>query len=192
MGERRQFWRRVMGEDLIRYDLMVQDALRGVVRKVLQEAAEKGLPGEHHFFVSFRTKAPGVKVSTRLVERHPEEMTIVLQHQFWDLNVTATHLEVGLSFGGIPEKLVIPFEAITSFWDPSVDFGLKFELATADAADNDATDEATQTIENAEPVAKLTTPVEAKEAPAEQATTNTTEPQSGAEIVSLSAFRKKP
>jgi len=73
-----------MGEDLIRYDLMVQDALRGVVRKVLLDAAEKGLPGEHHFFVSFRTKAPGVKVSSRLVERHPEEMTIVLQHQFWD------------------------------------------------------------------------------------------------------------
>jgi hypothetical protein len=97
-----------------------------------------------------------------------------------------------INSGGIPEKLVIPFEAITSFWDPSVDFGLKFELATADAADNDATDEATQTIENAEPVAKLTTPVEAKEAPAEQAATNTTEPQSGAEIVSLSAFRKKP
>ena len=192
MGERRQFWRRVMGEDLIRYDLMVQDALRGVVRKVLQEAAEKGLPGEHHFFVSFRTKAPGVKVSTRLVERHPEEMTIVLQHQFWDLNVTATHLEVGLSFGGIPEKLVIPFEAITSFWDPSVDFGLKFELATADAADNDATDEATQTVENAGPVAKLPASVETKDDSVELAATNTSEPQSGAEIVSLSAFRKKP
>ena len=181
-----------MGEDLIRYDLMVQDALRGVVRKVLLEAAEKGLPGEHHFFVSFRTKAPGVKVSTRLVERHPEEMTIVLQHQFWDLNVTTTHLEVGLSFGGIPEKLVIPFEAITSFWDPSVDFGLKFELATADAADNDATDEATQTVENAGPVAKLPASVERKDDSVELAATNTSEPQSGAEIVSLSAFRKKP
>ena len=181
-----------MGEDLIRYDLMVQDALRGVVRKVLLDAAEKGLPGEHHFFVSFRTKAPGVKVSTRLVERHPEEMTIVLQHQFWDLNVTTTHLEVGLSFGGIPEKLVIPFEAITSFWDPSVDFGLKFELATADAADNDATDEATQSIENAEPVVKLPASVETKDNSAEATPPNTAEPQSGAEIVSLSAFRKKP
>ncbi len=174
-----------MGEDLIRYDLMVQDALRGVVRKVLIDAAEKGLPGEHHFFVSFRTTAPGVKISNRLVERHPEEMTIVLQHQFWDLNVTASHLEVGLSFGGIPEKLVIPFEAITSFWDPSVDFGLKFELAGNDAADNDSPAEALAAQELNEK-----TDVTDKE-PTESTPPDDTTPQAGAEIVSLSAFRKK-
>ena len=181
-----------MGEDLIRYDLMVQDALRGVVRKVLLEAAEKGLPGEHHFFVSFRTQAPGVKVSSRLVERHPEEMTIVLQHQFWDLNVTTTTLEVGLSFGGIPEKLVIPFDAITSFWDPSVDFGLKFELANADAADNDSSEDGLNTVDQTATDAKISSSVEAKENAAPPLTPSSSEPQSGAEIVSLSAFRKKP
>ena len=168
-----------MGEDLIRYDLMVQDALRGVVRRVLIEAAEKGLPGEHHFFISFRTRAPGVKLSPRLLERHPEEMTIVLQHQFWDLIVTDTQLEVGLSFGGIPEKLVVPFDSLSGFWDPSVDFGLKFELAGVESADNDTPDEAT-----APPVAE-----DAEKA--EDGTAVAGEPQAGAEIVSLSAFRKK-
>ena len=177
----------MMGEDLIRYDLMVQDALRGVVRKVLIDAAEKGLPGEHHFFVSFRTTAPGVKVSPRLVERHPEEMTIVLQHQFWDLNVTSSQLEVGLSFGGIPEKLVIPFEAITSFWDPSVDFGLKFELAGNDAADNDSPAEALAAQEQAQEQNEKAD-VSEKEA---SGSTDEAPPQAGAEIVSLSAFRKK-
>jgi hypothetical protein len=113
--------------DHIRYDLLTQQALRGVVRGVLTEAAKKGLPGDHHFYISFDTKAEGVRISDRLRAQYPEEMTIILQHQFWDLAVNETTFEVGLSFGGIPEKLAVPFEAITGFFDPSVQFGLQFE-----------------------------------------------------------------
>jgi hypothetical protein len=91
-----------MADDLIRYDLLVQDALRGVVRKVLTDAAREGLLGEHHFYVSFRTEAPGVRMSQALREKYPQDMTIVLQHQFWDLNVTEHAFEVGLSFSGVP------------------------------------------------------------------------------------------
>ena len=117
-----------MAEDLIRYDLLVQDALRGVVRKVLTDAARDGLSGEHHFYVSFRTEAPGVRMSQRLREKYPQDMTIVLQHQFWDLGVTEHSFEVGLSFSGVPERLLIPFDALSGFFDPSVQFGLKFDL----------------------------------------------------------------
>jgi hypothetical protein len=116
-----------MTKDLIRYDLLVQEALKGVVRKVLIDAGKDGLPGEHHFYVSFRTDFPGVRLSSRLREKYPQEMTIVLQHQFWDLIVTEHGFEVGLSFSGVPERLLIPFDALTGFFDPSVQFGLKFE-----------------------------------------------------------------
>ncbi|TVR10548.1 MAG: Stringent starvation protein B [Salinarimonadaceae bacterium] len=117
-----------MTQDLIRYDLLVQDALKGVVRKVLGDATRDGLPGDHHFYVSFRTDFPGVRLSTRMREKYPQDMTIVLQHQFWDLAVTEHALEVGLSFSGVPERLLIPFDAMTGFFDPSVQFGLKFEI----------------------------------------------------------------
>ncbi len=93
----------------------------------MSDAAKKGLPGEHHFFITFDTKAPGVRLSARMREQYPEEMTIVLQHQFWDLKVTEDNFEVGLSFGGVPENLLVPFEAIKSFFDPSIQFGLQFE-----------------------------------------------------------------
>lgn len=124
-------------EDLIRYDVMVQEALLGVVRKVLQDAAKSGLPGEHHFYITFRSQAPGVRLSSRLREKYPEEMTIVLQHQFWDLIVGDHNFEVGLSFGGVPERLLVPYEALTGFYDPSVQFGLKFSPDEAQA-DNDS------------------------------------------------------
>ena len=112
-----------MATDLIRYDVLARDALRGVLRRVLTDAAEHGLPGEHHFFITFLSTADGVKLSPRLLAQYPEEMTIILQHQFWDLVVTEDRFEVGLSFGGIPERLVVPFVAIKSFLDPSVQFG---------------------------------------------------------------------
>jgi uncharacterized protein len=129
-----------MSTDHIRYDLLVQDALRSVVKNVLTDACKNGLPGEHHFYVSFKTKAPGVRISNRLREQYPEEMTIVLQHQFWDLGITEHTVEVGLSFGGVPERLLVPFDAIVGFFDPSVQFGLKFEVQEADAvAENDDT-----------------------------------------------------
>ena len=122
-----------MATDHIRYDVLARDALRGVLRKVLTEAAAHGLPGEHHFFITFVSKAEGVKLSPRLLAQYPEEMTIILQHQFWDLIVLEDRFEVGLSFGGIPERLVVPFSAIKSFLDPSVKFGLQFE--TSDVAE---------------------------------------------------------
>ncbi len=122
-----------MATDHIRYDVLARDALRGVLRRVLTDAAEHGLPGEHHFFITFLSTAEGVKLSPRLLAQYPEEMTMILQHQFWDLAVTEDRFEVGLSFGGIPERLVVPFNSIKSFFDPSVQFGLQFEAADAAA-----------------------------------------------------------
>ena len=116
--------------DQIRYDLLTQQALRGVVRNVLTDTAKKGLPGDHHFYISFDTRADGVRLSDRLRAQYPEEMTIILQHQFWDLKVGEEDFEVGLSFGGIPERLNVPFDAINGFFDPSVQFGLQFEEVT--------------------------------------------------------------
>ena len=125
-----------MSVDHIRYDLMVREALRGVVRRVLADIARNGLPGEHHFYISFDTRAEGVRISSRLRVQYPDEMTIVLQHQFWDLIVSEIAFEVGLSFGGVPERLHVPFEAIKGFFDPSVQFGLEFQVAAeAEAAD---------------------------------------------------------
>src|SRR6187549_2375233 len=122
-----QFDRTTMATDHIRYDVLARDALRGVLRRVLTDAAEHGLPGDHHFFITFLSTADGVKLSPRLLAQYPEEMTIILQHQFWDLVVTEDRFEVGLSFNGIPERLVVPFNSIKSFFDPSVQFGLQFE-----------------------------------------------------------------
>ena len=116
--------------DQIRYDLLTQHALRGVVRSVLTDTAKKGLPGDHHFYISFDTRAEGVRLSDRLRAQYPDEMTIILQHQFWDLKVNEEGFEVGLSFGGVPERLSVPFEAINGFFDPSVQFGLQFEEVT--------------------------------------------------------------
>src|SRR6202161_360346 len=117
-----------MSVDHIRYDLLTQDALRGVVRTVLTDAAVKGLPGDHHFFITFDTRADGVRMSTRLRASYPEDMTIVLQHQFWDLTVGEEDFDVGLAFNGIPERLHIPLKAVKAFFDPSVQFGLQFTI----------------------------------------------------------------
>ncbi|MCX8256056.1 hypothetical protein RHAL1_02876 [Beijerinckiaceae bacterium RH AL1] len=117
-----------MPNDLIRYDLLVQEALCGVVKKVLGDVARNGeLPGDHHFYITFRTHAPGVRLSSRMREQYPEEMTIILQHQYEGLRVSDHAFEVGLSFKSIPEVLVVPFDALTGFFDPSVPFNFKFE-----------------------------------------------------------------
>ena len=166
-------------QDHIRYDLLVQSALRDVVRHVLSEAAEQGLPGDHHFFVSFRTDHPGTRISESLRNDHPDEMTIGLQHQFWDLAVTEHGFEVGLFFKGVPERLLVPFDALTGFYDPSVEFGLKFELANVEPADNDS-------AAPAEPAAlPLAAPL------AMEKVSEPTAAGEGAEVVSLDAFRKK-
>ena len=112
---------------MIDYEVLAQDAMRGVIRTVLTRTAKSGLPGDHHFYISFDTQAPGVNVSKRLKEKYPEEMTIVLQHRFWDLAVTDDRFEVKLTFDGIPERLVVPFAALKVFFDPSVRYGLQFE-----------------------------------------------------------------
>jgi hypothetical protein len=114
-------------EPTIDYDTLMQDAMRGVVRTVLTQAAKSGLPGDHHFYVSFDTGASGVVLSKRLKDKYPHEMTIVLQHRFWDLAVGEDGFEVKLTFDGIPERLVVPFGAIRVFFDPSVRYGLQFE-----------------------------------------------------------------
>ena len=120
-----------MSIDYIRYDLLVQDALRSVVRKVVSEAARSGLPGDHHFNIAFKTQAPGVVIPPAMRQRYPDEMAIILQHEFWDLEVTADAIEVSLNFSRRPERLTIPFDSITGFSDPSVPFGFKLEPRTA-------------------------------------------------------------
>lgn len=114
-------------ESMIDYEALAQDAMRGLVRNVLQRTAKSGLPGDHHFYISFDTNAPGVSISKRLREKYPNEMTIVLQHRFWDLSVGEERFEVKLTFDGIPERVVVPFGAIKVFFDPSVRYGLQFE-----------------------------------------------------------------
>jgi hypothetical protein len=179
--------------DQIRYDLLTQQALRGVVRNVLADAAKKGLPGEHHFFVSFDTRADGVRISDRLLAQYPEEMTIILQHQFWDLKVADNEFEVGLSFGGIPEKLTVPFEAINGFFDPSVQFGLQFEEVTEGEEAQPA-----PTVTQDKAAGKRPRPAPpAVTAPKKEMTTTEAEPKpdkpaaGGGEVVRLDRFRKK-
>jgi len=180
--------------DQIRYDLLTQQALRGVVRNVLADAAKKGLPGEHHFFISFDTHADGVRISDRLLAQYPEEMTIILQHQFWDLKVAEDEFEVGLSFGGIPEKLTVPFEAINGFFDPSVQFGLQFEEVTEGEEA-----QPTPTVTQDKAAGKRPRPAPpAVAAPKKETTTTAAEPKpdkpaagGGGEVVRLDRFRKK-
>ncbi len=193
-GDRRARRPGLMATDLIRYDLLVQDALRSVVRKVLSDAAAEGLPGEHHFYITFRTQTPGVRLSNRMREEYPDEMTIILQHQFWGLNVLDQGFEVGLSFHKVPETLYIPYEAMTGFFDPSVQFALKFELnfnddeGDEDSALEHALDAALTPVKSNEtklaPVAGLLPSARSSEA--------SDEPGEGDQkVVSIDAFRKK-
>jgi hypothetical protein len=173
-----------MATDHIRYDVLARDALRGVLRQVLTDAAAHGLPGEHHFFITFLSTAEGVKLSPRLLAQYPEEMTIILQHQFWDLVVTEDRFEVGLSFAGVPERLVVPFNSIKSFFDPSVQFGLQFE--PSDAAETPATNLPASNLP-ATPSASAPTAA----APEPESKDEPEKPSEGAEVVRLDRFRKK-
>ena len=127
-----------MPQDLYHYDKMVEEALRGVIRDVLTRVAKEGLRSAHHFYIGFATQAPGVTIPPRLLERFPSEITIVLQHQFWDLKVSDDEFSVALSFDKQVEKLTIPFAAIKSFADPSVEFALAFAEPTAAASNEPA------------------------------------------------------
>jgi hypothetical protein len=182
-----------MPVDHIRYDLLAQAALRGVVRTVLVDAAKKGLPGEHHFKITFNTTKSGVRLSERMRARHPQEMTIVLQHQFWDLVVTEQAFEVGLSFGGIPERVGVPFEAVTAFYDPAVQFGFQFETIEA-AASADANAGAQMAEKSTKLPAGATQPGSLP-APSPVAPAAPVAPDqdsgAGGEVVRLDRFRKK-
>jgi len=193
-----------MAEDLLRYDILIQDALRGAVKKILSEVGRTGLPGEHHFYIAFETTAPGVRISSRLKERYPQEMTIVLQHQFWDLAIGEHAFEVGLSFGGVPEKLLVPYSAIKGFFDPSVQFALEFDPGkTAEELPEElleAVEELAQAEIDAEnlPVGQPPVGVSANSDvdpggsdTANKQDTDTDTSEGGGEVVSLDAFRKK-
>jgi uncharacterized protein len=190
-----------MPVDHIRYDILAQAALRGVVRTVLADTAKKGLPGDHHFKISFNTVAPGVRLSERMRAQYPQEMTIVLQHQFWDLTVGDDSFEVGLSFGGVPERVAVPFDAVTAFFDPSVQFGFQFETIESEAAAADAAAAAKPGEPASPPVAIRPVAVPAKtDASPNPVPSPTASPapehpptgtEGGGEVVRLDRFRKK-
>lgn len=174
-----------MAKDWMNYEGLAQTALRGVVRMALERAANQGLPGDHHFYITFESNAPGVQISDWLKERYPEEMTIVVQHQFWGLKVRPDGFDISLSFQKVAEQLTVPFDAVKAFFDPSVQFMLQFKPVSGGPA-----------------AAKKPMPVEQmKVQPARPATNNESpaEPDKGkdpapsgtGEVVSLDKFRKK-
>jgi hypothetical protein len=208
-----------MAVDHIRYDILAQEALRGMVRRVLMDTAKNGLPGEHHFYISFDTRADGVRLSPRMLAQYPTEMTVVLQHQFWDLVVSENGFEVGVSFGGVPERLAVPFAAVKGFFDPSVQFGLQFEeMVEAEAQESGAQESGAQEsgaqesgrADHRAPSGKdhqavgppaehkamtqtsAAVPVAANPEPAETTSdAGSDKPAAGGEVVRLDRFRKK-
>ena len=171
--------------DYIGYEALSQAAMRGVVREVLKKANEpNGLPGEHHFYITFRTKAPNVKLAQYLIDRFPEEMTVVVQHQFWDLEVHDDHFEIILKFGGVPQHLSVPYEAITRFVDPSVNFGFQFDMGQPISTSGSAIAPTIPSLPGQTPEASLERESEAVE-------DNESKPASDGTIVSLDAFRRK-
>ena len=177
-----------MADDGLRYDRMVEDALRSVVRRALVYAAEHGLPGNHHFYITFRTDHRQVEIPPALSERYPGEMTIVLQHQFWGLEIDDHQFCVTLSFSDVPHRLVVPFAAVTAFADPSVRFGLQFDVEAAEIAGLpgegpaafDGPPLASGEVESA--------PAESREA---ESGDGKEKEKSGEKVVTLDAFRKK-
>ena len=177
-----------MARDWMHYDRLVQSAMKGVVRQILRRIQAQGLPGDHHVYIVFRTTHPGVVIPGFLKERYPEEMTIVLQHQFWGLDVFDDRFRVGLSFNKSPQELTIPFAAIKGFFDPSVQFGLQFDLEDVDAP--------AETGSAMAPARKSAgkSPFEAASEPSTSSAAETKDEAKDAgkgEVVSLDAFRKK-
>lgn len=155
-----------MTEDYLNYPTLIDSAMRGMVRDLMRRVQSEGLPGEHHFYISYDTQYPGVRMSEQLRAKYPKDITIVIQHQFWDFKVEDAQFFVTLSFGGAPEKLTVPFAALTAFADPSIKFGLQFQVAPAE--------------HSAPPEESM---------PQEEETSSD---EAGiAEIISLDAFRKK-
>jgi len=173
-----------MTESLIDYDGLVQQALRNVVREILLKVGRDGLQGDHHFYIAFRTRAPGVRLPQRLLERYPEEMTIVIQHRFWDLNVRDADFDITLSFNQRPEVLTIPFQAIVGFVDPSVQFALQFQ-------DNLATDDSGAVKDASETAAAAPAQAGAEQGTIADRTAQKADAMQD-NVVTLDAFRKKP
>lgn len=174
-----------MEDTPLRYDKWVEEALGGVIRRALEWAVQHGLPGDHHFYITFRTGAPGIEIPDFLHSQYPEEMTIVLQHRFWDLKVTANAFEVTLSFRGAAERLRIPFAAVTAFADPSVNFGLQLRLAESEDAAA-----AGFSLHAAEPAGGTTEATPGEAAAEVEADAEAGDAQSG-EVIPLDTFRKK-
>ena len=158
-------------DSLIPYDEIINDALRAVVGHVLSEVAVSGLPGKHHFYIAFKTQFPGVDIPKHLLERYPDEMTIVINNRFWDLQVEEDHFSVGLSFNQVPAKLVVPFDAVVGFVDPAVNFALQFHPKDLDGGEMMVEDEEEETEEASTPALQPIT--------------------DGSNVVTLDAFRKK-
>ena len=182
--------------DHIRYDVLTQQALRGVVRTVLADVAKKGLPGEHHFKIIFNTPAPGVRLSDRMRAQYPEAMTIVLQHQFWDLSVGDEAFEVGLSFGGVPERLIVPFDSIIAFYDPAVQFGFQFETVEAETGEGGEAKPGSAAEKSSAPQRQSLAESKADRVQATDPAKGAPEPfptgtGGGGEVVRLDRFRKK-
>jgi uncharacterized protein len=165
----------MMPEDLMRYDQLTQNALRGIVREALRIVAKSGLPGDHHFYIAFDTRHPGVRISEKHLQRYPREMTIVIQHQYSNLIIDEDKFEIDLVFDQVPERLVIPFAALKGFLDPAVQFGLQFVVVPVEAKAQDAIADAKVDSES--------------ETSSESAVA--AEPANGPKVVSLDAFRKK-
>lgn len=197
----------VMGKEELRYDRMVEDALRSVVRRALVYASEQGLPGNHHFYITFRTEHPGVEIPASLKERYPGEMTIVLQHQFWGLEISDSEFAVTLSFADVPHRLVVPFPSVTAFADPSVRFGLQFDVEAPEGAKSeDGKSEGDSAMASAAPkpgLAEVGKPAgsrddetqeaseEGGKSPGKDGAEENGAGESAEKVVTLDAFRKK-
>jgi len=182
-----------MPVDHFRYDLLTQDALRSVIRVVLTDVAVKGLPGDHHFYITFDTRAEGVRLSARLKASYPEEMTIVLQHQFWELTVGEDDFDVGLAFNGIPERLHVPFRAVKAFVDPSVQYALQFVVDSEGRPDASAETHPEPARPAGDSAQAQPRQVQPKTEPAQSAGSGepSSKEEGSAEVVRLDRFRKK-
>jgi hypothetical protein len=177
-------------DDFVIYDKLIDVALRTVVRETLLHVAEHGLPGQHHIYLSFQTDYPGVMIADYLHQEYPDEMTIILQHRFWDLEVSETNFTVGMTFNKLQERLEIPFDAITRFSDPSVQFGLQFQTPGQGAA-NLRTGGATAGIDLKATDVTASQNDGGDEAEPDDAAEGNANGEAGADVVTLDSFRKK-
>jgi len=175
-----------MSEDVLRYDQMVETALRGVLKQALTVVLAQGLPGDHHFYITFRTRFPGTQIPKFMLARHPDEMTIVLQHQFWDLRVNDDSFEVTLSFNQVPEHCIVPFAAVTAFADPSAKFGLQFQIE-GEGSDGEGDDFDGEEFEGGEFDGELEEDHEGED----KADRTPPPVEERGQVIALDAFRKK-